>query len=273
MMRRHPGWALWMALLKLGGQPSRDAASAQVVKEQVLELGVLLKRLGDVTEEDAADDAAAAPHERDAGVVERPVVLLGRLAHEHEALGVGDDLGCVEGLLEVVDELLLVALERLERRATEDLGRRHALVAQGGQAAREDGLADQGDGHAEVERVDRGPLAGALLAGDVGDLGHERLAVIVVVLEDVGGDLDQERVEDTFRSAGPTESCAPLFQVLKMSAISFSSRPRPRLRMSYASQMSCMSPYSMPLWTILTYCAVSRASARDDVRVQHRPGR
>ena len=46
------------------------------------------------------------------------------------------------------------------------------------------------------------------------------------------------------------ESRTPLFQVLKMSAISSSWRPRPRLRMSYASAISCMSPYSIPVVNI-----------------------
>lgn len=45
-----------------------------------------------------SDDATAAPHESDAGVVELPLVLLGGLAHHHESLGVGDDLGGIEGL-------------------------------------------------------------------------------------------------------------------------------------------------------------------------------
>lgn len=48
----------------------------------------------------------------------------------------------------------------------------------------------------EVESVDGRPLAGALLAGDVGDLCDEGHAVVVVEAEDVSGDLDEERVED-----------------------------------------------------------------------------
>ena len=37
--------------------------------------------------------------------------LLGSLTHEHEALGVRDDLGSVEGLFEIIDEELLVPTE------------------------------------------------------------------------------------------------------------------------------------------------------------------
>ena len=71
--------------------------------------------------------------------------LLGSLTHEHEALGVRDDLGRVQGLLEVVNELLLVALEGLLLGASDDLARADTLLLDGRQAARKDGLADQGD--------------------------------------------------------------------------------------------------------------------------------
>lgn len=40
-----------------------------------------------------------------------PVELLGSLTHEHEALRIRDDLAGIEGLLQVIDKLLLVATE------------------------------------------------------------------------------------------------------------------------------------------------------------------
>lgn len=92
MMRRQPGCALWTSRWSArnkGGRKIRLTGLVEkVVEKEVLELGVLLVRGRDVTEEDGLDDAASAPHERDAGVVEVPLVLLGRLTHEHEALGV-----------------------------------------------------------------------------------------------------------------------------------------------------------------------------------------
>ena len=77
----------------------------------------------------------------------------------------------------------------------QDLRSFDALVFHGGQAAGEDGFADQRDGHAEVERADAGPLAGAFLAGGVEDLIDHRLAVIVLLGEDFGGDFDEVAVE------------------------------------------------------------------------------
>lgn len=90
-----------------------------------------------------SDDATSSPHEGDAGVVEVPLVLLCGLAHEHEALGVRDDLRGVQGLLEVVDELLLVALEGLGLGSSEDLAGADSLRLQAREAAGKDSLADQ----------------------------------------------------------------------------------------------------------------------------------
>ena len=78
-----------------------------------------------------------------------------------------------EGLADGLDELLLVAGE-LGDGAVEGLGGGHALVLHGGEAACEDGLADEGQRHALVERLDAGPLAGALLSGGVEDLLDQR---------------------------------------------------------------------------------------------------
>lgn len=168
----------------------------EVVEEEVLEVGVVAVSLGDVLEEDGADDAATTPHEGDGGLVELPLVLLGGVLDEHEALGVGDDLGGVQGLLEVVDEGLLVTLEDGGGSAEDGAGAA-TLVLEGREAAREDRLADQGDGHAEVKGVDGGPLSGTLLAGLVEDLVDEGSAVGVVVVENITGDFNEEGVENT----------------------------------------------------------------------------
>ena len=71
--------------------------------------------------------------------------LLRCLTHEHEALGVGDDLGGIEGLLEVVDELLLVTLEGLLLGTVDDLAGAHTLGLERRQAPSEDCLSDKGD--------------------------------------------------------------------------------------------------------------------------------
>ena len=114
--------------------------------------------------------------------------------HEHEALRVGDDLGCVEGLLEVVEDLLLVAAEP-GLGAVELLAGTATLALQRGQTSSEDSLANERHGLAHVQRVDRSPLAGTLLACGIEDLLDEGSAVLIVVVEDVAGDLDEEGVE------------------------------------------------------------------------------
>lgn len=56
-----------------------DGLVEEVVEEQVLEVRVLAEGVGDVLEEDGADDAAAAPHEGDLGLLELPAEVLGGL--------------------------------------------------------------------------------------------------------------------------------------------------------------------------------------------------
>lgn len=144
-----------------------------------------------------SDNATTSPHQSDTGVVELPVVLLSSFTHEHESLRVRDDLGGVEGLFEVIDELLLVSLEWGDLRATKDFGGSDTLSLQAGQASSEYSLSNQGDWLSEIQSVDGGPLAGTFLACSVQDLGDEGLAVLVVVAEDIAGDLDEERVQDS----------------------------------------------------------------------------
>lgn len=173
--------------------------------------------------------------------------------HEHEALGVRDDLGGVKGLLKILDELLLVTREA-GLGALEELGGTATLLLEGRKAAGEDRLADEGDGHAEVESVDGGPLAGTLLTSRVHDLLEERRTVLIVVVEDVTGDLDEEGVKDTLVPLGEDvthllvgETKTTLHDVVGLSKVrkSFSSNEAGDQQLT--SQMSCMSPYSIPL--------------------------
>lgn len=123
------------------------------------------------------------------------------LLDEHEALGVGDDLGGIQGLLEVLDESLLVTIE-LGGRALEEAAGTDTLVLDSRQATREDGLTDQGDGHAKVKSVDGSPLAGALLTSLVKDLLDEGSSILIVVVENVTGNLNQEGVQDALVPLG-----------------------------------------------------------------------
>lgn len=76
---------------------------------------------------------------------QRSTDVTSSLTHEHEALGVGDDLGGVKSLLEVIDELLLVTTEWLLLRTGDNLGGTDTLVLDGRQATGENGLTDEGD--------------------------------------------------------------------------------------------------------------------------------
>ncbi len=78
-----------------------DSLQEEGTGEQVLQFGVLPVSGSDVGQEDGFDDTSTTPHGGDTCVVEFPVLDLGGFTHEHESLGVGDDLGSVKGLLEV----------------------------------------------------------------------------------------------------------------------------------------------------------------------------
>lgn len=174
-----------------------DGVLEEVVEEQVLELWVGAVGIGDVLEEDGADDAASAPHESDGWLVQLPAVLLGCLLHKHESLSVRDDLGGVKSLLEILKKLLLVAGEGLlAGLQLEDGGGLGALALDGGEAASEDGLGDQSDWHTEIKSVDGGPLSGTLLASGVEDLLKERSSIVIVEVHDVAGNLNQEGIKN-----------------------------------------------------------------------------
>jgi hypothetical protein len=165
--------------------------------EQVLELVVLSVGGGNVRQEDRLDDTSTSPHGSDTGVVKSPSVDLGGLTHEHESLGVRDDFRGVKSLLEVVNKLLLVALEGVSCRWGNNFGSPDTLVLEGRETSGKDGFTDEGDGHTLVKSVNGGPLSGTLLSGRVENLLDHRSAVSVVESENVTGNLDQERVEDT----------------------------------------------------------------------------
>lgn len=173
-----------------------DGGLEEVVEEKVLKVGVAAVGVGDILEKDGADDTATTPHEGNGRLVKLPAVLAGSLLDEHEALGIGDDLRGIQGLLQIIDESLLVTGE-LRSGATEKGAGAGTLVLESTQATREDSLADQGDGHAKVKSVNGSPLAGTLLASLIKDLLNERCAIVVVVLEDIASDFDQEGVQDT----------------------------------------------------------------------------
>lgn len=71
--------------------------------------------------------------------------ILSGLTHEHESLSVRDDLGSIESLFEVIDELFLVAVEDLFLRAGDDFASADTFLLERRQTPGEDGLSDQGD--------------------------------------------------------------------------------------------------------------------------------
>jgi hypothetical protein len=101
-------------------------------------------------------------------------------------------------LLQIIDNLLLVTGELRDLWTIENGAGADTLGLDGGQASGKDGLTDQGDWHTEIESVDGGPLSGSLLPSRVENLFDEWLSIGgVIVLEDIFGDLNEERVQNT----------------------------------------------------------------------------
>lgn len=115
--------------------------------------------------------------------------------HQHETLGIGDDLGGIEALFKILEEGSLVSCEAWSGTG-ENLGGTSTLIFDGTQATRKDSLTNESDRHAKVESVDGSPLARTLLTSRVQDFLDEWLAVVVVEAKDVSSDFDEERVED-----------------------------------------------------------------------------
>src|SRR5581483_2526760 len=85
-----------------------DGRGEEVIEEEILELGIFVVGFLDLAEELAADNAAAAPHERDATHVEVPALLFAGFAQKHVTLRVADHLRAVESAAHVLDEACTV---------------------------------------------------------------------------------------------------------------------------------------------------------------------
>src|SRR5581483_254149 len=79
------------------------------VEQQIGQVGAALVRLLDLVQELRADDAAALPDAAQLAEVDVPVPLVRPGADQVHALGVGADLARVEGVVDGVNQLLLVA--------------------------------------------------------------------------------------------------------------------------------------------------------------------
>ncbi len=109
-------------------------------------------------------------------------------------------------------------------------------------AASEHGFTDGSHRRTTFQTSLHGPRTSTLHAGMIHDHVHERLAGLgILVVQNLSGDFGSGRSSRT-----------PLFHSANTSPISSASMPSPRRRMSYASPITCISAYSMPLCTILT---------------------
>ena len=88
-----------------------DGLVEEIIVQQIFQRWIVAVRLCDIFQEDGADNAATTPHQSNFRLVQFPLVFLGGVLDEHKTLGVGDDLRCIQGLLQVFEELFSVAGE------------------------------------------------------------------------------------------------------------------------------------------------------------------
>ena len=153
----------------------------------------------DVVQEAGADDATASPDPGHGTQVDVPAELRRGGGDLVEALGVGGDLGAVEGLFDGVDERFpVLAGQGGFGGAGSEVGGANSRARGGGGGDRpgEGGLGDGGDRDPELEGGLRGPHAGTLLPGGVDHDIHEGPAGDRIGAgEHLGGDVDEVGVE------------------------------------------------------------------------------
>ena len=144
----------WMIALPPGCLILVQRVGEELVEQQILSFGFLSKASLMLPRNTAADDAAAAPHQRDAAQVQVPALIFRGCAQQHVALRIADDLRAVQRAAHVFDELLRSPVDTLRLRALQDFRGRHPLVFQRRQAARKHSFADQRHRHAQIERAE-----------------------------------------------------------------------------------------------------------------------
>ena len=196
----------------------------------------------DVGQQPRADDATAAPQPSNRSKIDAPVVLVAGGPDQVEALGVGDDLRGVERASHRLHGLGRLAESGGAPRGTRRAHRRtdgRPQVDRARGRPRRHGLGHRGGRHAQLERDLDGPAPVPFCAASSRTTSTKAARRGVDAAQHVGGDLDEEGLE------------APVFHCRRRPPAR-AATSRGMRNMSYASAISCISAYSMPLCTIFT---------------------
>mmetsp|Transcript_2282 Transcript_2282/g.9099 ORF Transcript_2282/g.9099 Transcript_2282/m.9099 type:complete len:351 (+) Transcript_2282:770-1822(+) len=173
------------------------------IEEERAQRRVAVVRLLDAIEEASADDAATLPDAGELAEAKAPLLLSALGADEVEPLSVRHNLGRVERVAHVRDELLLagvgrggVGLRGGHPEAVERAGHVHAVLLEAREEARVERRRNGGNRHRELGGLLHRPLAGALHPRLVEDLVDDvALGLGVGHAKNVRGDLDEVRFE------------------------------------------------------------------------------
>jgi len=86
-----------------------DSLVKEIIEKEINKRRILIERLLDLSEENAANNTSATPHQRNTPIVQLPAKLLRRMLEQHEPLRIRDDLRRIQRPTNVFNERLLSA--------------------------------------------------------------------------------------------------------------------------------------------------------------------
>src|ERR1019366_1984094 len=179
-----------------GGRPQAGGQFVDHGRElarghEVHQIGLRGERGAHAVQDLRPDDAPAAPDLGDFVEMQVVTVLLGRFTQERKALRVPGEGGQLERVPQEIDAFLAVAGE-FEFRPMQNVRREDAFLLHRRKDAGFEGGVDGRDGHAQVQRVLRGPFAGTLLTRTVEDqIDHGFAGLGIGLAKNGRGDLQQ----------------------------------------------------------------------------------
>ena len=211
------------------------------IEQEIMQRGIAFVGINDAVQKFRANDTTAAPDSGDVAEIQVPVVLFTGRAEQFHSLCVRDDLGCVKSVAHGIDQLFPVACKFFRLRLWENFRRRNAFIFSRRDHARFDSCVDCRNDNGLSDGGLQRPHAGPFLAGLIENHIDKRFTGFRIDLaKNLRGDFDQVTVELAFVPFG--EGFRELFII----------HPDDVIENAYASQINCMSPYSIPLCTILT---------------------
>ena len=167
-----------------------------IVQKKTVKIRIGLIGGTDIIQQRRPDDATSAPDTGYRFQLETVFVFPGRFGQQRHALGIGNNEGRIQDVLQSGDECCPVVLIKPWFRSRQHQPGFLPLIFISRQVTHHYGSIDIDGRYLEGQGVPGGPFAGAFLAGDIQDHVDQRLvALIVDPAEDFGSDFHQKTAE------------------------------------------------------------------------------